>query len=98
MFACSSFAAVPTILRIRGYRIGFFQADLVEPPHVHVRRQSGEAKFWLDTILVAASRGFRPHEIREIATILEEYKNELMAAWDAEEARRGDGSGENPNG
>ena len=98
VFMCAVLSAVPTILRIRGYRIGFFQADLVEPPHVHVRRQSGEAKFWLDTILVAASRGFQPHEIREIATILEEYKDQLMAAWDAEEAKRGDGAGENPDG
>ena len=92
------FVTVPTILRIRGYRIGFFQADLAEPPHVHVRRQSGEAKFWLDTIAVAGSRGFRPHEIREIATILEDHKNDLMAAWYAEEAKRGDSSGENSDG
>ena len=92
------FVTVPTILRIRGYRIGFFQADLAEPPHVHVRRQSGEAKFWLDTIAVAGSRGFRPHEIREIATILEDHKHDLMAAWYAEEAKRGDSSGENSDG
>ena len=95
---CSVLVSVPTILRISGYRIGFFQADLVEPPHVHVRRQSGEAKFWLDTLEVAVSRGFQRHEIREIARILEDHKDDLMAAWRAEETKRGDGSGKNSNG
>ncbi len=41
---------MPTILRIRGYRIGFYQADLGEPPHVHVRRQEGNAKFWMKPV------------------------------------------------
>ena len=44
------------------------------------------------------SRGFRPYEIREIATILEDHKNDLMAAWYAEEAKRGDSSGKNSDG
>lgn len=27
---------MPVILRIKGYRFWFYQADLDEPPHVHV--------------------------------------------------------------
>jgi hypothetical protein len=92
------FFFVPTILRIRGYRFGFYQADLDEPPHVHVKRQSGEAKVWLKTLQVAASRGFRPHELNEIARILEEFKEQLLRAWFTEEQRRGDSPGEDSIG
>jgi hypothetical protein len=89
---------MPTILRIRGYRIGFFQADLNEPPHVHVRRQAGEAKFWLVPVRLAASNGFRPHELADIARILDDYVDELMAAWSTAEAKRGDSTGKDSDG
>ena len=89
---------MPTILRVRGFRIGFYQADLWEPPHVHVRRQSGDAKFWLDIIELADARGFAEHELREITRILEAYQDELLTAWRSEEKKRGNGSGENSGG
>lgn len=85
-------------MRVRGFRIGFYQADLREPPHVHVRRQAGDAKFWLDTIELAEARGFADHELREIARILAVHQDELLAAWRSEEANLGDSSGENPGG
>lgn len=87
---------MPTILRVRGYRIGFYQADLVEPPHVHVKKQGAEAKFWLETLVVAEVRGFREHELNEIRRILEEHRRAILAAWHAEERNRGDRTGENP--
>ena len=87
---------MPTILRFRGFRIGFYQADLQEPPHVHVRRQAGDAKFWLDTMKLADARGFADHELREIARILVAHQDALLAAWQSEEKNRGDSSGENP--
>jgi hypothetical protein len=85
---------MPTILRIRGFRIGFYQADIQEPPHVHVRRQSGDAKFWLDPIVLADARGFADHELRDILRILESNQEKLLAEWRAEEAKHGDGSGD----
>ena len=85
---------MPTILRIRGYRIGFYQADLDEPPHVHVRRQSGEAKFWLLPVRLAANQGFRPHKLADIARIFEDFTDDVMAVWAAEEAKRGNRAGE----
>jgi len=91
---CVHITPVPTILRIHGFRIGFFQADLAEPPHVHVRKQGGDAKVWLDPVEVAGSRGFRPHELNEVVRIIVEFRGRLMAAWAAEEKKHGDGSGE----
>lgn len=89
---------MPTILRIRGYRIGFYQADLAEPPHVHVKKQGGEAKFWMESLTLAESRGFREHELNEIRRILVDHQPSILAAWRAEERNRGDRASENPGG
>lgn len=86
---------MPTILRISGYRIGFYQADLAEPCHVHVRRQSGEAKYWMDPIELADSKGFRPHELRDIERILSDYREAIVAAWLEVKADHDDGSSKN---
>jgi hypothetical protein len=52
----------------------------------------------LNTLEVAASRGFRPHELNEIARILSVFKKQLLATWVAEEQKRGDGAREDSIG
>jgi hypothetical protein len=47
---------MPTVLRIKGYRIGFFSADGDEPPHVHVAKSGNIAKFWLGPVQLAKMR------------------------------------------
>jgi hypothetical protein len=84
---------MPVVLRVKGYRFSFYEADLDEPPHVHVRKQSGEAKYWLTPIELANSRGFREHELAEIQRILEEHLDEILLAWQQEEAKRDRGQG-----
>ena len=80
---------MPVVLRISGYRFLFYEADLDEPPHVHVRKQSGEAKYWLNPVVLSKSRGFREHELSEIEKILAEHQGEILAAWRDEELKRG---------
>jgi hypothetical protein len=63
---------MPVVLRVRGYRFWFYEADLDEPPHVHVGKDGHEAKFWLHPIDVARKGHYRAHEIREITEILVE--------------------------
>jgi hypothetical protein len=46
---------MPTVLRWKGYRFFFWSGDRGEPPHVHVKRDAGEAKVWLDPHWVAKS-------------------------------------------
>ena len=53
----------------------------MEPCHVHVRRQNGEAKYWMDPIELADFRGFRPHELRDIERILRDHRESIVAAW-----------------
>ena len=79
---------MPVVLRIRGYRFWFYEADLDEPPHVRVGRQGGEAKYWLDLIALSKSRAFREHELAEIQRIVAEQRNEILIAWRNEEVKR----------
>jgi len=84
---------MPVVLRIKGYRFWFYEADLDEPPHVHVGKQSSEAKYWLNPVSLSKSRGFREHELTEIQKIVEEYRDEILEAWRKEEVKRGRGEG-----
>ena len=72
---------MPTILRIKGYRIGFFSADGDEPPHVHVTRDDCQAKFWLDPVRLADNVGFRRHDLREIDELLEQNRQHILNSW-----------------
>ena len=72
---------MPTVLRIKGYRIGFFSADGDEPPHVHVTKEDCTAKFWLDPVSLAENVGYRRHELHDILRLLTEHHDQLLNAW-----------------
>ena len=80
---------MPVVLRVNGYRFSFYEADLDEPPHVHVRKGGSEAKFWLAPIACARSRGFADHELNEIARLLDDHRVVLLEAWNNEDTKRG---------
>ena len=82
---------MPVILRIKGYRFWFYEADLDEPPHVHVGKGGKEAKLWLEPVKVAKPGHFRNHELNEIERILTEWQRDLLAAWREEQSKRGNG-------
>ena len=58
---------MPTIARWRGYRFSFYSQKADEPPHVHVVKGGGQAKFWLAGCSLAKSVGFADHELTRIA-------------------------------
>ncbi len=72
---------MPTVLRVKGYRFGFFSANGDEPPHVHVSKAGNIAKFWLDPVQLAKDAGFSRHELNEVHDILSEHQQELLSAW-----------------
>jgi hypothetical protein len=76
---------VPTILREKGYRIGFYSSEPDEPAHVHVHKRGSEAKFWLSPVQLSWNKGFRGAELREIAQILQRHETKLLKAWDETE-------------
>ena len=76
---------MPTVLRIKGYRIGFYSSEPDEPAHVHVNKAGNEAKFWLSPAQLSWNKGFREVELREIARILSAHETELIEAWNETE-------------
>jgi hypothetical protein len=73
---------MPTVLRSGPYRFFFYSADRVEPPHVHVERESYRAKFWLRPVRLQESGGFGRLEIRRLHGIIFENAEFLLRSWD----------------
>jgi len=72
---------VTTIERVGPYRFFFYSNEGDEPPHVHARRDRALAKFWLNDVSLARSRGFAAHELRQIERIVREHRNEFLESW-----------------
>ncbi|QYO62509.1 DUF4160 domain-containing protein [Leptolyngbya sp. 7M] len=72
---------MPTVLQVGPYSFIFFSSDRGEPAHIHVKHDRQIAKFWLDPIALAKNRGFKDHELNEIARLVEEHKSILLEAW-----------------
>ncbi len=72
---------MPTLLLWQGYRFLFYSKEDGEPPHVHVRRDRSQAKFWLDEVSLARNAGFRAHELVEIERKIKEYRDSFLDTW-----------------
>jgi hypothetical protein len=79
---------VPVVLRLKGYKFWFYQADLDEPPHVHVGKDGNEAKYWLNPVCVANTGRFSQHELNQIEKILIKQREHVLAIWWRENAKR----------
>jgi hypothetical protein len=72
---------MPTVAQIGPYRFFFYSNEGDESPHIHVRREANVAKFWLEPVVLAAGGGFPPHELREIARLVEENQEAWTRRW-----------------
>ncbi len=72
---------MPTVHRWRGYRFYFYSHEPNEPPHVHVDRGGGSAKFWLDPVRLARNIGFTQPQLRVLAAEVERNRAALLEAW-----------------
>jgi hypothetical protein len=72
---------MPTVLRIGPYRLFFYSADFAEPPHIHVGRDSSQAKFWLDPVRLEDNQGFSRNELNRIGKHVEENAADLLRSW-----------------
>jgi hypothetical protein len=82
---------MPVVLRVKGYRFWFYEADLDEPAHVHVGRAGREAKYWLHPVRIARAGRFKPVDLREIERIIHDNLDFLWNAWEEEQNRRANG-------
>jgi len=80
---------MPVVLRIKGYRFWFYEADLDEPPHVHMGKSGKEVTYWLAPVSLSKSRKFRDYKLNEIERILREYEDEILKAWRKEQQKPG---------
>jgi len=70
-----------TVFREKGYRF-YFLSNEEKRVHIHVTCEDGEAKYWLEPIVsLAVSHGLNPRKLNEIQKIVEEYRNEIIEAW-----------------
>jgi len=74
---------VPELLRVGGYRFFFYSLENREPPHIHVAHAGRYAKFWLNPVILASSRGFRSHELTAIRQLVDENHEFLVEKWNA---------------
>ena len=72
---------MPTVFKIGRYRFVFFSNEGNEPPHIHIKAGSDQAKFWLDPIELASNYGFKAHELNELNKIIQEHQKDLLEAW-----------------
>ena len=72
---------MPTVLRVNGYQFCFYAGDSNEPPHIHVAKARSDAKFWLSPVSLSVNHGFRPHDLTEIAGIVEANETLILEKW-----------------
>ena len=70
-----------TVLRINGYQFYFYAEEGNEPPHIHVAKAGNDAKFWLSPVSLAVNHGFRAHDLREIAGLIEQSEILIVEKW-----------------
>lgn len=62
---------MPTVLRHVPFRFFFYAGDGAEPPLVDVERDECEAKFWLLSLELERSHGFKRTELNDINKIVQ---------------------------
>jgi hypothetical protein len=66
---------------VAGYRFSFYRRERDEPPHVHIVKGSGQAKFWLTDCSLAKSVGFADHELTRIARKVHRDRDQFLRNW-----------------
>jgi hypothetical protein len=51
------------------------------PAHIHVKRDRQIVKFWLNPVRLETNRGFKDHELNQIAKIIEDNQETILEAW-----------------
>ena len=72
---------MPTVLSEQGRRFFFYSLEGSEPPHIHVEAGGATAKFWLDPVDLASSRGFRAHELARLRLVVIQHRLVFLQAW-----------------
>jgi hypothetical protein len=74
---------MPTVVNFAGYRFFFYSMEGIEPSHIHIERDTSTAKFWLNPVQLAGSRGFRSHELNRLRALVIQHRVRFEEAWHA---------------
>jgi hypothetical protein len=72
---------MPTVLRKDGYRFFFFSNEGHEPPHIHIELAEAYAKFWLEPVKLAYTRGFNSNQLSKLRNFIEEIQEYFKQVW-----------------
>jgi len=75
---------MPVVFLCNGYRFFFYsnEGNPLEPCHIHVRKGSSVAKYWIHPqISLAEAYEMTPGELRELLKIVEKNKNLIEEKW-----------------
>lgn len=67
---------------VEGYKFFFYSNEGNEPPHIHVRKGDGSAKFWLQpSVDLVEYYGFKFQEIKKAWNLVEKNKQKILKSW-----------------
>ncbi len=69
---------------VEGYKFSFFSNENSEPPHVHVTKGDGSAKFWLSPlggVGLEEYYGFKKQELKRATELVIENSEEILRQW-----------------
>ena len=72
---------MPTVDRKGPYRFHFYSDEGFEPPHIHVRHEGTDCKFWLHPVALAMNRGVPLHWLNEIEKIIREKESVYLRKY-----------------
>lgn len=73
---------MPVVLLINGYKFKFYSNEDDEPPHVHIIKGGGQAKYWLvPAVEEEYSYGFTVRERREVREFMLANSQLLINKW-----------------
>lgn len=71
---------MPTIANINGFRF-FFYSNEHDPPHIHVEKSGGAAKFNLLPVEFVYNKGMKVKELKKAEQIIEEEQMFFLDEW-----------------
>ncbi len=72
---------MPTVLLAEGFRFFFFSNEGSEPPHIHVERGDGYAKFWLEPVELADAVGLKTPELNRARLLVIQHRIDFREKW-----------------
>ena len=72
---------MPTVLLTDAYRFFFFSNEGTEPPHIHVERGDGYARFWLEPVELVDAVGLGTVELRRARLLVIQHRIDFREKW-----------------